>query len=94
LTQREIPGFPGSWWRSLPVACYYLSAAGGRHAVSGEFLSVAEPRQNNMMSGEMTMAFELPPLPFEKNALEPHISAETLEYHHGKHHNAYVTGRS
>ena len=37
------------------------------------------------------MAFELPPLPYEKNALEPHISAETLEYHHGKHHNAYVT---
>lgn len=37
------------------------------------------------------MAFELPPLPYEKNALEPHISAETLEYHYGKHHNAYVT---
>lgn len=37
------------------------------------------------------MAFELPALPFEKNALEPHISAETLDYHHGKHHNAYVT---
>lgn len=37
------------------------------------------------------MAFELPPLPYEKNALEPHISQETLEYHHGKHHNAYVT---
>ncbi|MBF1800856.1 superoxide dismutase [Alloalcanivorax profundimaris] len=37
------------------------------------------------------MAFELPPLPYEKDALEPHISAETLEYHHGKHHNAYVT---
>lgn len=36
------------------------------------------------------MAFELPPLPYEKNALEPHISAETLEYHHGKHHQAYV----
>ena len=36
------------------------------------------------------MAFELPPLPYEKNALEPHISAETLEYHHDKHHNAYV----
>jgi Fe-Mn family superoxide dismutase len=36
------------------------------------------------------MAFELPPLPYEKNALEPHISAETLEYHHGKHHKAYV----
>lgn len=36
------------------------------------------------------MAFELPELPYEKNALEPHISAETLEYHHGKHHKAYV----
>lgn len=37
------------------------------------------------------MAFELPPLPYEKTALEPHISAETLEYHYGKHHQAYVT---
>lgn len=37
------------------------------------------------------MAFELPPLPYEKNALEPHISAETLGYHHDKHHAAYVT---
>jgi Fe-Mn family superoxide dismutase len=36
------------------------------------------------------MAIELPPLPFEKNALEPHISAETLEFHYGKHHQAYV----
>ena len=36
------------------------------------------------------MAFELPPLPYEKNALEPNISAETLEYHYGKHHQAYV----
>ncbi|GGX61437.1 superoxide dismutase [Saccharospirillum salsuginis] len=37
------------------------------------------------------MAFELPDLPYPKNALEPHISQETLEYHHGKHHNTYVT---
>ncbi|RXJ73607.1 superoxide dismutase [Fe] [Veronia nyctiphanis] len=36
------------------------------------------------------MAFQLPALPYEKNALEPHISAETLDYHHGKHHNTYV----
>ena len=36
------------------------------------------------------MAFELPPLPYAKDALEPHISAETLEYHYGKHHQAYV----
>ncbi|HEV3192647.1 MAG TPA: superoxide dismutase [Polyangiaceae bacterium] len=37
------------------------------------------------------MPFSLPPLPYEKTALAPHISAETLEYHHGKHHQAYVT---
>jgi len=37
------------------------------------------------------MAFELPPLPYDKEALAPHISAETLEYHYGKHHQTYVT---
>lgn len=37
------------------------------------------------------MAFELPALPYAKDALEPHISAETLDFHHGKHHNTYVT---
>ncbi|MSR17410.1 MAG: superoxide dismutase [Fe], partial [Methylococcaceae bacterium] len=37
------------------------------------------------------MAFELPALPYEKDALAPHISAETLEFHHGKHHQTYVT---
>jgi len=37
------------------------------------------------------MAIELPPLPYEKNALEPYISQETLEYHYDKHHQAYVT---
>ncbi len=37
------------------------------------------------------MAFTLPTLPYAKDALAPHISAETLEYHHGKHHAAYVT---
>lgn len=37
------------------------------------------------------MAFTLPPLPYAKDALAPHISAETLDYHYGKHHQAYVT---
>lgn len=36
------------------------------------------------------MALTLPDLPYAKNALEPHISANTLEFHHGKHHKAYV----
>jgi len=37
------------------------------------------------------MTHTLPALPFAKDALAPHLSAETLEFHHGKHHNAYVT---
>ncbi|AUL99936.1 superoxide dismutase [Fe] [Zoogloeaceae bacteirum Par-f-2] len=37
------------------------------------------------------MEHVLPPLPYAKDALAPHISAETLEFHHGKHHQAYVT---
>ena len=36
------------------------------------------------------MAFELPALPYPQNALEPYISAKTLEFHHGKHHKTYV----
>jgi Fe-Mn family superoxide dismutase len=37
------------------------------------------------------MAFTLPPLPWSKDALAPHISAETIDFHYGKHHQAYVT---
>jgi Fe-Mn family superoxide dismutase len=37
------------------------------------------------------MAFELPALPYAKNSLAPHISEETLDFHHGKHHQTYVT---
>jgi len=37
------------------------------------------------------MAFELPALPYAQDALAPHISKETFEYHYGKHHQAYVT---
>lgn len=36
------------------------------------------------------MAMQLPPLPWPKEALAPHISAETIDFHYGKHHNAYV----
>jgi Fe-Mn family superoxide dismutase len=37
------------------------------------------------------MAFELPKLPYDTSALEPHIDSRTMEIHHGKHHQAYVT---
>jgi Fe-Mn family superoxide dismutase len=37
------------------------------------------------------MAIELPPLPYDRAALEPHISGETIDFHYGKHHQTYVT---
>ena len=37
------------------------------------------------------MGIELPPLPYARDALAPYISAETIDFHHGKHHKAYVT---
>src|SRR5258705_6139515 len=39
----------------------------------------------------VAVAFEFPPLPYPKNALEPHISERTMDFHHGRHHQAYVT---
>jgi superoxide dismutase, Fe-Mn family len=50
----------------------------------------AEKRDDRTTEG-VSMAFELPPLPYPKDALAPLISAETFDYHHGKHHAAYVT---
>src|SRR3982750_3378998 len=44
-----------------------------------------------MRGDKETMAFTLPPLPYAPEALEPHIDKMTMEIHHGKHHNAYVT---
>src|SRR5262249_23868059 len=40
---------------------------------------------------DASMAYTLPPLPYAPDALEPHIDKMTMEIHHGKHHNAYVT---
>jgi Fe-Mn family superoxide dismutase len=42
------------------------------------------------MKGEQTMAIQLPDLPYAKDALAPMISANTIEFHYGKHHKAYV----
>src|SRR3954464_15675311 len=42
-------------------------------------------------NSENLMAYEVPPLPYPKDALEPNIDAQTMEIHHDKHHGAYVT---
>src|SRR5690349_23343122 len=45
----------------------------------------------DIKEGSHTMAYELPPLPYDYNALEPYIDEETMHLHHDKHHQAYVT---
>jgi Fe-Mn family superoxide dismutase len=45
----------------------------------------------NQIQEGISMAHELPALPYAKDALEPHIDATTMEIHHGRHHNTYVT---
>ena len=49
-----------------------------------------EPSPTADPAKEHPMAFTLPPLPYDKKALEPYLSEENLDLHHGKHHNAYV----
>jgi Fe-Mn family superoxide dismutase len=49
--------------------------------------TMSQPQQK---PSEVSVTFTLPPLPYPANALEPHISAKTFEFHHGKHHKAYV----
>lgn len=45
---------------------------------------------HSFTNGDGAVAFELPDLPYAKDALAPHMSAQTLEFHHGRHHRAYV----
>ena len=54
-----------------------------------EMISGTKPEIDSIK--EYAMPFELPKLPYALDALEPHISKETLEYHYGKHHQTYVT---
>jgi Fe-Mn family superoxide dismutase len=72
--------------------CKAMVAGGAALAASlaTPVLAKSLNRKHQNLSEE-TMPFTLPELPYPSNALEPHISANTLSFHHGKHHNAYVT---
>ena len=65
--------------------CFKLIAGLGA-VMALPFLGIAKK-----LTKENPMSFVLPELPYVKDALEPHIGAKTLEIHHGKHHQAYVT---
>jgi superoxide dismutase, Fe-Mn family len=54
-------------------------------------VAAAHPfKEETLIEKERAMPFQLPDLPFRRDALQPVMSAETLDYHHGKHHKAYV----
>src|SRR5436309_11275377 len=53
--------------------------------------SHSELSRPTLEEGEPLMPYQLPPLPFPSDALEPNIDKQTMEIHHDKHHNAYVT---
>lgn len=59
--------------------------------LAGATMGYAQKSISQIKNVNKTMAFELPALPYAHNALEPHIDARTMEIHHGKHHQAYVT---
>ncbi len=60
------------------------------HSQQSQFQSTAPTQAAGAASDSAPGPFTLPPLPYDADALAPHISAKTLEFHHGKHHKAYV----
>jgi Fe-Mn family superoxide dismutase len=52
--------------------------------------SLSQTKFGNYKANQTSYPFSLPDLPYDKKALEPHMSEETFNYHHGKHHNAYI----
>lgn len=75
------------------VATITVLATAARPVLAAE-LSKTASKEDIMQTArkeDNTMTISLPELPYAQNALEPHISANTLSFHYGKHHQAYVT---
>jgi len=91
IDQRNVrPAYVKAWWnvvdwdtvnRRLPPTTAMFAVAGAK----------AVPTPDPIAMFTTTGIIELPPLPWPRDALAPHISAETIDYHYGKHHQAYVT---
>eukprot|EP00667_Euglena_gracilis_P011253 EG_transcript_11490 len=96
IDQRNArPAYVKAWWSlvnwdfvngNLPAAVALMATSGAKAAVA------APPAVPPTMAMFATAGeFQLPALPWERGALAPFISAETIDYHYGKHHQAYVT---
>jgi len=68
----------------------FLKLAAGSAALAAAPGFASSPTTESLPTKDSAMSFTLPALPYAKDALAPHISAETFDFHHGKHHNAYV----
>jgi len=90
LTGMAIPG--GIVVRS-GVACHEVSRLllGGKLVQCGRRVAELSDHPEDAWQEMSIMAYELPDLPYAHDALEPHIDARTMEIHHGKHHNAYIS---
>jgi Fe-Mn family superoxide dismutase len=68
-----------------------VTVAAGNRLIANALAATELNTHLHTTTHEDTMTFTLPELPYAQNALEPHISANTLSFHYGKHHQAYVT---
>ena len=75
----------------LPCAFRPASCRVRRAGLSCHQSSVPNPQSAATAASEVAMPYTLPALPYAFDALEPHIDARTMEIHHGKHHQAYIT---
>ena len=75
--------------RARPDALYSINCRVRPDASFRPLLRVVLSRVEGRQ-GESSMAYTLPPLPYASDALEPHIDKQTMEIHHGKHHQAYI----
>ncbi len=77
--------------RNLTLAGAVLGFSGMLSGIAGEVAGSRASAPDNHENKGKNMAYTLPPLAYAYNAVEPYIDAQTMEIHHSKHHNAYVT---
>jgi Fe-Mn family superoxide dismutase len=77
--------------RFQTFAATTLLAAASGSSIPGAGTGFAAQAKASQKKGDDTMALELPALPYAYDALQPYMSKETLEFHHDKHHQVYVT---
>src|SRR5438477_12539317 len=92
---RTMPARTSSLWLSASASAGASRSVGmkarlSRVTAAGDYRRVSCRRQFDLREKGSPMAYEVPPLPYDYNALEPTIDEQTMQLHHDKHHQAYV----